>query len=353
MRGSSYSRPKRGWQEGQPYVGRVLDGGLATRYREECEAKGHGQPDGMPAIPAWTVESHLEFMKQNNISKCILSISSPGINLVASAGSQPAAELAAYCNDFAADLKRQHPDHFGFWASLPLPDVGMTLKEIARAEELGADGFCLLTNTHGRYLGDPAFKPVFAELNRRKATLFIHPTTPCTACQSGADSDGMPARATPLMHQFPSPVFEFLLDTARSFAYLLLSGTLHENLDIRVVVPHLGGAMPPILTRVVGFSAIIPGTTRMDMGEVMDMIRKQVYFDLAGFAVPGQFTGLVDGLGIPLDRLLYGSDYPFTPAPIVERLAAELDVAISDRFGVAALEQICSSNAEGLLKDNL
>src|SRR5260370_27896485 len=91
------------------------------------------------------------------------------------------AEVARRFNDYAASVVATHPSRFGMLASIPLgdPDPEAALPEIDRAaDELNADGFVLVTNYGGRYLGDPSFEPVFAALNQRQTTFFIHPENP-------------------------------------------------------------------------------------------------------------------------------------------------------------------------------
>src|SRR5689334_2452781 len=106
-------------------------------------------------------------MRQANITKSILSITSPGTHLVPGDDAL-ARNITRRCNEFAADLKRRHPDKFGFWASLPLPDVEGSLAEIEYAlDTLNADGVAVLTNAHGVYLGDKILDPIFEALNYR------------------------------------------------------------------------------------------------------------------------------------------------------------------------------------------
>jgi hypothetical protein len=70
------------------------------------------------------------------------------------------------------------PDRFGFVATLTLPDVDGAIAEATYAlDVLGASGVVLLANTHGTYLGAPEQEPLLAELARRAAVVFVHPST--------------------------------------------------------------------------------------------------------------------------------------------------------------------------------
>lgn len=297
-------------------------------------------------VPEWSPSAQLEVMAANNITKAILSISTPGTNLVYSNPSL-AISLTRQCNTYAADLKRQNPAKFGYWASLPLPHIDASLAEIAQASANGADGFALLTNYHGHYLGEDIFGPIFAELNRRKAVVFIHPTTPCTLC---ADNNGTPTPAAPLAHKFPRPMMEFLFDTARVVANLLLSGTVARCPNITFIIPHAGGALPAIFSRFTGFTSMLPGPwTSMSEDEARAVLARQFYFDLAGFAFPGQIVGLVQGVGVGLDRLLYGSDFPFTKPAGVQMLREKMDECVEGMWSKQEREMVYEGNARRLL----
>ena len=294
-------------------------------------------------------------MAKTNVSKSILSISSPGTHLVPG-NDALARRLTRSCNAYAASLKRAHPSKFGFWASLPLPDVPAALEEIEVAHAEGADGFCLLTNFHGHYLGSERFQPVFEKLNQIKATIFIHPTRPCIACgSSGAASSPQVISATPLASQHPLPMYEFFFDTARAVTNLFLSGTIFRCPDIRLIIPHVGGALPPVLSRFIGFSHVVPGGTLMSDAEVRRVLARQCYFDLAGFCLAGdeggsgQLAALVKGYSIGYDRFLYGSDFPFTPASAVKNFAVRMKDGLEDLFGEEERRAIYEGNAIKLL----
>lgn len=294
----------------------------------------------------WNEEAHLEFMRDTSISKSILSISSPGVHLVPGDKNYNS-NLARQCNDFASDLVRRHPEELSFWASLPLPDVEGSLAEINRSViDLHPVGFAIETNHHGTYLGDPSLDAVFNELNRIKATVFIHPTTPCYK-HTGDNHDQEPTAIT-FLPKFPNPMFEFMFDTARALINLFSSGTIARCPDITFVIPHAGGAFPPLLQRFSSISAALM-RSELDLSSktLKNTFKRQFYFDLAGFPFPDQIHGLLRIVGP--DRLLYGSDYPFTPAQGVKMLAAEMRGGLEEIFEDEAVrEGVYSGNARKL-----
>lgn len=261
-------------------------------------------------------------------------------------GHHPSArKLARQCNEFAGDLVRRRPQEFGFWAALPLPDTDGALAEISYAlDTLHADGVALETNHEGTYLGDAAFDAVFAELNRRKARVFIHPTSPCMK-----HADGHSHTTATFLPQFPNPMFEFMFDTARALINLFLSGTIARSPDITFIIPHAGGAVPPVIQRFCSFATDILGS-EVDISSqiVKETFRRQFYFDLAGFPFPDQIWGLLRAVGP--QKLLYGSDFPFTPARgvgvLAERMSIGLEEVIPDK---AVIKEIYLGNAKKLL----
>lgn len=268
-------------------------------------------------------------MKENSISKSVISISSPGTHLV-SGGKKYNSNLARQCNDFANDLVTRRPNEFGFWASLPLPDVADSLAEIARStSDLHPVGFAIETNHHGVYLGDPLLDDVFNELNRIKATVFIHPTTPC--CKHTGENNNHDHTAVTFLPRFPNPMFEFMFDTARALINLFSSGTIARCPKITFVIPHAAGALPPILQRFSSINSILM-RSELDLSSktLKETFKKQFYFDLAGFPFPDQIHGLLRIVGP--ERLVYGSDYPFTPALGVKMLAMEMRGGLEEIF---------------------
>lgn len=338
---------------------------LPPFYREALANNGHSNPDGMPAIPTWSKEAHLEMMATANVTKSILSISSPGVHITPNASLTRT--LTCECNAYAASLAREEPQKFGFWAALPLPDVDASLEEVERAVEEGCDGFGLMTNYAGMYIGDSRFDRVFARLNELEATVFIHPTKPCTHIGqhggSHGDSTGEgDARseekvdATPFGTQYPVPIFEFFFDTARAVVNLFASGTVDACPNVTFIIPHAGGALPPLLTRFIQFSSVVPGGRHLNAAKVRAQLDSQFYFDLAGFVFDGdeggqgQLKALVEGFDIGSERLMYGSDFPFTQTQFVERFAERMRDGMECLFDEEQRAMVYEGNARKLLE---
>ena len=279
---------------------------LPPGYRAALAAAGIDRPDGMPAVPTWDVDSQLALMDSLGIDVSILSVSSPGVHL---GDDEAAGGLARLVNDVGAATARAHPGRFGLFASLPLPDIAGSVREIGRAfDDLEADGVVMLTNSRGLYQGDEALEPVYAELDRREARVFIHPTSPACCEQTALGR--------------PRPMLEFLFDSTRAVANLVLNGVIARYPAIEWIIPHGGAALSVVVDRMAGFSAVAragPDSPRIDvLGAVQRM-----HYDLAGFPLPHQLPALLGLVGT--DKLLYGSDWPFTPAAAVTVLAAALD----------------------------
>ena len=272
---------------------------LPADYRQALLDGGHDQPDGFPVLPEWSAEAHLAMMDRVGIETSLLSVSTPGVTF----GADPV-EWARKVNESGAATVREHSGRFGLFASLPVNDADAARDEIAYAlDRLDADGVVLLTHADGVYLGDPRLEPVMAELHRRRAVVFVHPTSPagfeCTALG------------------YPRPMLEFLLDTTRAIANLVLTGTLDRYDGIRLIVPHAGAALPVVADRLGGFASLFAVGGR-DAGEV-DVVAtlQRLHYEIgAGFPFPRHVDALLNL--VDAGRLLYGTDFPFGGLPGIE-----------------------------------
>jgi predicted TIM-barrel fold metal-dependent hydrolase len=128
---------------------------------------------GLP-IPDWNLDAAISLMDKFRIQTSNMSISTPGVHL---GDDSEAREKAREVNEYAAEVVRKHPSRFGFFATLCLPDVKGSIDELAYAfDKRHADGVVLLANSRGIYLGERVFDPLFDELNKRNAVVFVHPS---------------------------------------------------------------------------------------------------------------------------------------------------------------------------------
>ena len=276
---------------------------LSPEYREKMIDAVGSSPDGF-AAPNWSAEAALAMMDRTGIATGVLSVSSPGVHF---GNDARARSLARSVNEFAARAISEHPGRFGGFASLPLPDVDGALEEIAFAlDTLKLDGVVMLTNFNGVYLGDKRLDPVFDELNRRGAVVFIHPTSPICWQQSALG--------------YPRPMIEFTFDSTRAVVNLIFSGTTTRCPNLRIIVPHAGGTLPFLARRIGMFGRGLADRSGTPIGTEEQL--RQLYYDLAGS--PGS-----NALGPLLEmtersHILYGSDYVHTPEAVVSAHLSEL-----------------------------
>jgi predicted TIM-barrel fold metal-dependent hydrolase len=245
-----------------------------------------------PKLVAWTPQATIEAMDRDGIARAMASISSPGVWFGDNA---KACALARACNEYAAKLAADHRGRYGSFAILPLPDVDGSLREIEYAfDTLKADGACLMTCVADKWPGDPAFAPVFDELNRRKAVLFFHPY--------------VASFMTDVLPGIPPPTIEFPFETTRAITSLLFNGTLTRCPDIRFIFSHGGGALAMVAQRLVGLARNRTDLAPRVPNGVMTEL-KRLYFDVVGLVTPGTYTAIEELAGS--SHLLFGTDVPF------------------------------------------
>lgn len=243
-------------------------------------------------LTKWQPTQAIEAMDQDGIAISVLSIATPSVWLGDAAASR---KLARECNDYAARMQSDYKGRFGHFATLPLPDVEGSLREIEYAyDTLEADGIALTTNYIDKYPGEAEWAAVFDELNRRKAVVYFHPTAASFAFNRVKD--------------IPPPTIEFPFDTTRTITSLLFSGTLSRCPDIKWIFSHGGGALGMVANRLVGLAKNRPELAARVPNGVKHELSK-LYLDVVGIVTPGALQAILDI--VPMTNLLFGTDYPF------------------------------------------
>lgn len=282
-----------------------------------------GRATIQPPTRNWTVAKSLDDMARAGVAKAMVSISTPGLWF---GDANLATTLARACNDYGATLARDHGDKFGLFAALPMPDVDASLREIEYGlDTLHADGIGMFTSYSGQWLGDPMFGPVFEELDRRGAVVFVHPTT--AQCCSN------------LIPFIPDPTIELATDTTRTIASLVFSGVAARYPNMRLVFSHAGGTMPFLIERFQFIARDKEMAQKTGIG-LMPLLQS-FFYDTAQAANPGAMAAL--RAIMPVSQILFGTDFPFR--------RAEEDVAGLAKCGFSPeeLAAIDHGNAERLL----
>lgn len=249
----------------------------------------------------WTPAMSIEMMDKGGTATAITSLYS-----ASSLAEHPdRRRLARAANEYAAEMKRDYPGRFGSFAALPMPDIDGTLKEIEYAlDVLKADGVYMVTSYEGKWLGHESFAPIWQELNRRKVTLYTHPT--------------VPAFAQDLIADIPDTAIEINTDTTRSIANVIFSGTSSRSPNVDVIWSHGGGTILPVIERFTRLANRPHLAKRMPKGFMHELTR--FYYDVAQVAHPVPMAALKAML--PLSQILFGTDFTFrTAVEISEGLA--------------------------------
>jgi 6-methylsalicylate decarboxylase len=261
---------------------------------------------------AWSLESALADMDKYGIETAI--VSSPDLN-----GRLPGdfAGVVRACNEWLATLTVDHPGRFGCFGMMPLPKVDTTLGEIAYVlDTLHGDGVRFAPSYAGKYLGDADFDPVLAELNRRKAVAFVHPTQPQCCGQ--------------MMPDVVSAIVEFPFDTMRTITSLLYSGQFAKYPEIKWIFSHGGGTLPMLAGRISGSFRNPKMQPRAPKGPIYEL--KKIYVDTASAFFPWSWAGVV-ALSGP-KHILFGTDDPYVKIPEVDAGLAELHLPLALRVAV-------------------
>ena len=317
-------------------LGACTGGALLAQEPNRKSASPRGRIDVHSHMPSpsdpragstrnWTPEKAIADMQKNDIATSIvMPVNAIRENLWT--GTEKARGLVRENNEYGAKLVHDYPGRFGLYAALPFVDVEGSLKEIAYAYDvLKTDGIGLWPDTGAdkRFLGNPAFAPIFDELNRRKAVVFIHANTP--ACCHDLDPG------------VPDSMSEYDFDITRAVTSLLINGTLSRCPDVRFIIAHSGATIPMIAGRIrdrvpKAAQARIPNGTYYEL--------KKLYYEVAHATFPWSMAALLKLA--PVSQILFGTDYP------IERMESTIDELPESNLPVETLRAIDRDNAERL-----
>ena len=261
-------------------------------------------------LPQWSQTQSLALMDSLSIKTAILSVTAPGPPILHGTA---AAKLARSCNEDAAAIRDSDPSRFGFFANLPClqSDPDLALAEIAYClDHLGADGVTLYSRygAENHYLGHPSFRAIWAELDKRRAVVFVHPT-------HSVETDLVNA-------MLAQPMIDYCHETCRAAVDLVSMNTIREFPNVKIILAHAGGTLPYLADRVFN---LLPdcGFTKKTTEECWEDCRK-FYYDTALSA--NEYTLPLITKFAARGRILFGSDFPYAPTKTITTMTKRLDV---------------------------
>ncbi len=270
------------------------------------------------------LEARFELMDSVGVQRQILSASP---QLPYFENETHAVVAAQLVNDLYADLVREHPDRFAAFAVIPLPHVEASLAEMARAlDELDMVGVTVATSILGRSLVDPAFEPFYAELDRRRTVLFVHPAG-VSACSPLISS-----------YQLTWPIGSPIEDTI-AITHLIITGIPMRYPHIKIISSHLGGALPMLLERLDHQYRLAAPVAP----ELPSILARRMWYDTVGHDSVAALRCACESLGA--ERLVLGSDFPYQSGKSYRRAITYIENA-----GLPApdVRRILDTNAQAL-----
>ncbi|MET9528771.1 amidohydrolase family protein [Streptomyces coeruleorubidus] len=315
--------------EDSPVAGRVdvHHHFTAPAWLDWAEEHGVVNRERLPWWTRWDLDAALEVMDKTGISTAVMTVAMLG-RFRERAERQESARIALRA---AADVVEDHPARFAFFTPVFLDDLELSQWSLRYGlDELGAVGVSTRTSMGGVYLGDATHDRLLRELNDRSAVISTHPMEVPAGKDGGAGLPGMPPF-----------VCDFLMDTTRAAINLIRNGTLDRYPNLSFVLPHGGGFLPYMATRLELFGGhLTPG---IEPGRVRDYLHR-FYFDTAGPMSPSATPTLL--ATVDPSRILFGTDWPPTPAQVV----ADIAVPALDADPFLSPEQLRGINRENALR---
>jgi 5-carboxyvanillate decarboxylase len=274
-------------------------------------------------------EGRLAEMDSNGVDMHLLSLTVPGVQMFDPANAVVFARLS---NDRLSDSVRRHPTRFAGLASFAPQDPPAAAKEMERAiTSLKLNGFLVNSHTQNGYLDEERFWPILEAAEALGAPLYIHPRAP---------SDGMAAPFGD--YRMEGSIWGYGMETGTHAVRLMLSGVLDRFPRLRIVLGHMGEALPFWLWRLDYMAS--PGS-RSDLRNQLkasEYLRRNFAITTSGLEDPLVLRLCVDKIGIA--NVMWAIDYPYQPsAPAVAFLE-------SAPLATADLQRVAHANAERIFR---
>ena len=247
-------------------------------------------------------ERRIADMDATGIDVAILSLTSPGVQPLLDVDEAKA--MVTRANDYLAERCAAYPTRFVGMTSIAPQDPEWSAAEIRRgANELGFKGVMVNSHTHGHYLDEPQFDPIFRALADTGQPLYIHPQTLPDAMIGGMIEAGL-----------DGAIFGFGVETGMHLLRLITTGIFDRYPDLQIAVGHGGEAIPYWLYRIDFMHKAGVASQRYERLKplkkgMVDCLRENVLATTSGLPFPPAIKLMLEVMGE--DRVMYAMDYPY------------------------------------------
>lgn len=277
-------------------------------------------------------QERLEDMDASGIARQVISLTAPGVQVL---DRQTAVSIAAQANDRLAEACERHPDRFSGLAAMAPQDPSAAAKEIERGiKSLGFNGVILNSHTRGEYFDDPKFWEIFEAAEALDVPIYLHPNTPSRAMIEPFLERGL-----------DGAIYGFGVETGLHLLRIIVSGVFDRFPKLRIVVGHLGEALPFWLFRLDFMHGRMVGARRYQKVEALrkkisDYLRENVWITTSGMAWEPAIMFVRSVMGA--DRVMYAMDYPYQFVPD--------EVSVTDNLPITDAEKkaFYQTNAESV-----
>jgi 5-carboxyvanillate decarboxylase len=273
-------------------------------------------------------------MDERGIRTQVIALTSPGTQVLQQAD---AVALAILANDQLAEACRAHPQRFVGMAAVAPQDPQSAAKEIERCvRKLDFKAVIINSHTRGEYLDNEKFWPILEAAESLDVPIYLHPNTPPKSMIAPMLEAGL-----------DGAIFGFGVETGLHALRLITRGTLDRFPRLKIVIGHMGEALPFWQYRIDYMHRATVNSKRYDTMRPLkqkpsEYLRENFYITNSGVAwEPAiKFTQSVVGV----DRVLYAMDYPYQCDPA--------EVAALDAMSMQAADkkQFFQTNAQRIFK---
>jgi predicted TIM-barrel fold metal-dependent hydrolase len=279
----------------------------------------------------WDLDAaRLADMDKLGIERSILSCFNYG-SVQLDTDSARAVDMARRMNDVLSERIKDHPDRFSGFAALPLQDAEASVAELRRCvTELGFHGAMINGHTHGHYLDEEEYWPLWAAAEDLDVPIYLHPWS-------------SPPEQLKAYDRYPDllgPTWNWTVETATHALRIMCSGVFDAYPKATLILGHMGELVPYHMTRFdQGWQFYAAHKAKHPITFYM---RNNMLMPTSGNVSPTSLTGAIMSLGA--DRILFATDYPFDPGPTF------LQILESGILSETDLEKIYRGNAERVFK---